>query len=188
MSHAPAALWMGVLLGSMAACDARSGGAPAGSASAPAVAPASAAASASSAPQATATASSAPAGATRSWRGTYKSVAAALAVPSDKNKVHWSDSQTSAGVGEGALTLTVDGASGHVSGSLEGALGPATVEGAVADGKLTASLRRKDPTDQGFTGTVLGTVSGDHLEGTMNLSLGLATTLRTATFTLAPAP
>jgi len=125
--------------------------------------------------------------ATRGWRGTYKSVASALTAPADGKKTHWSDTQTTAGIGDGALALTVDGATGHVSGTVDGPLGPATIDGVVTDGKLAATLRRKDPTDQGFTGTILGSLAGDRLEGTMNVSIGLANALRTATFTLAPA-
>ncbi|HEY5240114.1 MAG TPA: hypothetical protein VIJ22_01555 [Polyangiaceae bacterium] len=124
--------------------------------------------------------------ATRAWRGTYKSVASTLAAPPDGKKTHWSDTQTTAGIGDGALALTVDGATGHVSGTVDGPLGPAMMDGVVTDGKLAATLRRKDPTDQGFTGTILGSIAGDHLEGTMNVSIGLANALRTATFTLTP--
>jgi hypothetical protein len=60
------------------------------------------------------------------------------------------------------------------------------VDGVVTEGTLAATLRRKDPSDQGFTGTLLGSVASDHVEGTMNVSLGLASALRTATFTLTP--
>ena len=143
---------------------------------------------ASSAAPMTSSASSAPKSpaATRSWGGTYKSAASTLTVPPDWKKTHWSDTQSTAGIGDGALALTVDGATGHVSGTVDGPLGPATVDGVITDGNLAATLRRKDPTDQGFTGTVLGSIASDHLEGTMNVSLGLASALRTATFTLTP--
>jgi hypothetical protein len=136
----------------------------------------------------TSSASSAPKTppATRSWGGTYKSAAATLTAPPDGKKTHWSDTQSTAGIGDGALALMVDGATGHVSGTVDGPLGPATVDGVVTDGNLAATLRRKDPTDQGFTGTVLGSIASDHLEGTMNVSVGLASALRTATFTLTP--
>ena len=147
------------------------------------------AASASGAPPPTVAASSAAsasAGVTRSWRGTYKSEAATMTVVPDWKKVHWSDTQSTAGIGEGTLTLSVDGATGKVLGALEGPLGPASIEGMVTEGKLAATIRRKDPNDQGFTGTLLGVVAGDHAEGTMNVAVGLASTLRTATFTLAP--
>jgi hypothetical protein len=136
-----------------------------------------------------ATASAAPASssaAAQSWQGTYKSAASTLTVPPDWNKVHWSDTQSTAGIGEGTMTLVVD-AAGHLSGTVDGPLGPGTLDGMVTDGKLAATLRRKDPTDRGFAGTLLGTLAGGHGDGTMSVSLGLASALRTATFTLTPA-
>jgi hypothetical protein len=123
----------------------------------------------------------------QSWRGTYKSAASTLTAPPDGKKTHWSDTQTTAGIGDGTLALTIDGGTGQVSGTVDGPLGPATVDGVVTDGKLAATLRRKDPTDQGFTGTMLGIIASDHLEGTLNVSLGMANAMRTATFTLGPA-
>jgi hypothetical protein len=86
----------------------------------------------------------------------------------------------------GTLTVTVDGASGRATGEVGGPLGPANVEGLVADGKLTAAVRRKDPTDRGFTGTLAGAITGDKVDGTMSMSLGQASSLRSATFSLAP--
>lgn len=142
-------------------------------------------ASASAAPAASA-APSAGAGVAPSWHGTYKSAASTLTVPPEFKKTHWSDTQSTAGLGDGVLALSVDGATGRVTGSVEGPLGPATVDGVVADGKLSATVRRKDPADHGFTGTMLGTIAGDHAEGTMELSLGTGGVLRTATFALAP--
>ena len=164
----------------MIACDHPS------SSGAQASAPASVSAATSSV-AASASATTTTPDATRAWRGTYKSGASTLAAPPNGKKTHWSDTQTTAGIGDGALALTVDGATGHVSGTVAGPLGPATIDGVVTDGKLAATLRRKDPSDQGFTGTILGSFAGDHLEGTMNVSIGLANALRTATFTLTPA-
>jgi hypothetical protein len=174
------------LLGALAACDRPSGGSPAPVASA-------LVASSSGAPSAVALVASssaapsrgsAPPTPTQSWHGAYKSAASALTVPPDWKKVHWSDTQSTAGIGDGTMALTVDGASGHVSGLVDGPLGPATLDGVATDGNLVATLRRKDPSDQGFAGTLLGAITADHVEGTMNVSLGLATALRTATFRL----
>jgi hypothetical protein len=170
-----------LLLAALTACDKPSGDATPASATTSASAPASspAAASASSAPATPAS--------MRSWHGTYKSVASTLTAPVDGKKVHWSDAPTTEGIGDGKLALTVDGASGHATGTIDGPLGPATLDGVVTDGKLAATIRRKDPTDRGFTGTLLGSVASDRLEGTMSVTMGLASALRTATFTLTPA-
>jgi hypothetical protein len=171
-----------LLFAGLLACDKPSTDAlpPAASAAAPGAGSSAPAAASASTTAATSTAS-------RSWQGTYKSAASTLTVPPDYKKTHWSDTQTTAGIGDGPLSLTVDGASGHVSGTVDGPLGPGTVDGVIADGKLAATIRRKDPTDQGFSGTLLGSIGSDRLDGTMNLSLGGAGALRTATFTLTPA-
>jgi hypothetical protein len=121
------------------------------------------------------------------WRGTYRSAAGTLYIPPEWKNVRWTGAETSAGIGEGAVTLTVDPASGRVQGTVDGPLGPATVDGVAQDGKVAATIRRRDPGDRGFTGTLEGSLSGDHGEGTMSLSLAEASALRSATFTLAPA-
>ncbi len=73
-------------------------------------------------------------------------------------------------LGDGTMTLDVD-PSGRVTGSSDGPpLGATLVDGHVEDGKLTATIRRKDPSDNGLTGTLVATVTGNKLEGTMKLA------------------
>lgn len=145
-----------------------------------------------SAPQASSStaagASSAPAAAPapKTWRGTYKSTASALDVPPAFAKT-WAHREVAGGTGEGALTLTIDAATGVVTGTVEGPLGPAVVDGDVAASTLTAAIRRKDPADRGFTGTLRGTVAADHIEGTMTLASADGAAQRSATVTLTPA-
>ena len=129
-------------------------------------------------------ASSASVATTTAWKGTYKSAPGTLYVPAEWKNVHWSGTDASTGVGEGTIDITIDGATRRVSGSLEGPLGPAEVDGVLIDDKLTAVLRRKDPSDQGFTGTLVGTRSGGHLEGTMSVSPAMAGAVRAVTFAL----
>jgi hypothetical protein len=174
--------WVAPLaLAALAACS-KSSGDVAASASASASAPASASSAAATPSTSASTASGAAAS---SWAGKYKSEAASITVPPEWKKVHWSDTKSTEGVGEGAMTLAIDGATGHVTGTLEGPLGPATLDGSSAGGAVSATLVRKDPGDHGFGGTLLATVSGDELEGSMNLSLGTGGVVRTATFSLA---
>jgi hypothetical protein len=82
------------------------------------------------------------------------------------------------------MTLEIDAATGRAVGTVEGPLGPAIVDGVVRDGKLTATILRKVPSDHGFSGTLLGTVERDAAEGSMNLSSAEASAIRSATFTL----
>jgi hypothetical protein len=130
-------------------------------------------------------ASAAPASAPKTWKGTYKSSAASLAVPPDFAKA-WAHADRGGGTGEGAMTLAIDGATNLATGTVDGPLGPALVAGEVAEGTLTASVRRKDPSDCGFTGTLRATVTADRIDGTMSLASADGSVQRTASMTLTP--
>lgn len=118
------------------------------------------------------------------WTGTYSSTAGKLYIPEDWKSVHWNVPDTPAGLGDGTLSLTIDGASGRVAGSLAGPLGPATLAGMASDGKISATVAREDASDRGFAGTLQGTLAGDHGEGTIQASLAEVSAVRTATFSL----
>lgn len=122
------------------------------------------------------------------WKGTYKSATGTLYIPPDWKHVQWTGTETPSGIGEGSIALHVDPASGRVVGTLDGPLGPAAIDGLVRDGRLTASIRRTDPSDHGFGGTLEGSMTKDHAEGTLSASLAEAGALRKASFTLSPAP
>ena len=121
------------------------------------------------------------------WKGSYKSVAGTVTIPASLKAGTWTNAETTVALGEGTLALTVDPATNRVSGAVEGPLGPASVAGFFADGGVTATIRRSDPADQGFTGTLEATASAAGLQGTMNGALGQASAVRTATFTLSNA-
>jgi len=133
-----------------------------------------------------ASATPAPAAAVRTWSGTYKSAEATLDVPKDFAKT-WAHTDRGGGTGDGAITLTIDNASGRAAGTIEGPLGPALVSGDVAGGTLTGSVRRKDPADRGFTGTLRASVTADKIDGTMTLASADGAVQRNATATLTPA-
>jgi hypothetical protein len=118
------------------------------------------------------------------WKGSYKSVAGTVTIPASLKAGTWTNAETTVALGEGTLALTVDPTTNRVSGAVEGPLGPASVAGFFADGGVTATIRRSDPADQGFTGTLEATASAAGLQGTMNGALGQASAVRTATFTL----
>ncbi|MEO6574430.1 MAG: hypothetical protein ABIP89_11360 [Polyangiaceae bacterium] len=120
------------------------------------------------------------------WTGAYKSSAGTLYVPPGKewSGTKWRGDESPDGLGEGTITLSIDPKSGGVAGTLDGPVGPGVLYGSSADGKVTATLARKDAADNGFTGTLIGNVAGDKLEGTMHVSSWDAHTIRAITFSL----
>jgi hypothetical protein len=157
------------------------GPAPQGSSStAPSSAPSAAAASSASASEAGAPSANA-AGTASSFSGKYTTEAVtAIAVPEGTK---WKGEEGTEGTGEGTLTLA-SAADGRVTGTVEGPLGPALVEGLLEGDSLTATFRRKDPTDGGFYGTILGKVTGDKVEGSIAASRANAGLVRTGKLTL----
>jgi hypothetical protein len=138
---------------------------------------------ASEAPPAAAPAPPASAAGPSAWKGGYKSVPGTIVLPKD---VKWKIPETTEGVGEGTIALTVDRATRRVQGKVDGALGPATIDGMAVDGKITATVSREDPTDHGFTGTLSGEMGDAGTSGTMNVALADVSAVRNATFELAP--
>lgn len=132
-----------------------------------------------------ASASAAPEVAGASFEGTYTAAPSSLFIPEGKEyaSVKQAKDDPTKHVGEGKLALTSD-AQGFVRGTIDsGPAAPALVEGTLSEGVLKGSVRRKDPSDDGLTGTLVGKVSGDALEGTMTLSNANASILRQAKFT-----
>jgi hypothetical protein len=121
------------------------------------------------------------------WSGSYRATAGTLYIPPEWKDVRWKAADSGAGIGEGTLAIAIDAATGRLTGTLDGPLGPALIDGVAKDGQLAATLVRKSPEDRGFTGTLLGTVEGDHVSGTMNLSSAEASSIRTADFRLTSA-
>jgi len=121
------------------------------------------------------------------WSGTYKSAAGTLYIPPEWKGVRWSGAESQAGIGEGTLEIGIDPLTGRVVGVLDGPLGPAVVDGLAAGEKVTATISRKNPSDHGFAGSLVGSIGADSVTGSMNLSSAEASTIRAASFSLAPA-
>jgi hypothetical protein len=118
---------------------------------------------------------------TTSWLGKYTVSAGTMYVPEHKD---WSSvkfkNDDSKLLGEGEMALTVD-PTGRVSGSTEsGPLGASMIEGTSDGSALAATIRRKEALDEGLTGTLVATISGDSLTGTMKLSEWNAAVVRVA--------
>lgn len=123
----------------------------------------------------------AKAGAASTYTGKYTVTAGTMYVPSQKDwaSVKFKNDDTKM-LGDGEMTLTVDG-SGRVSGSTEsGPLGASILDGHSENGVITGTIRRKDAADEGLTGTLVATVTGDALAGTMNLAESNAAVVRVA--------
>ena len=168
-----------VLAASLAGCpkddppkpDATTATGPSVTASTP-IAPASASASAGPAKQEAA-----------SYEGKYTATPSTLFIPSenkDYTGVKQAKDDETKMVGEGTVSLTVDG-TGRVAGAIDsGPVAPAIVDGVVSDGVLSGTVRRKDATDNGLHGTIAGKVASDGVEATMKLSDANAGILREA--------
>ncbi|MDB4995808.1 MAG: hypothetical protein JWM74_3240 [Myxococcaceae bacterium] len=124
-----------------------------------------------------------------SWSGKYTSTPGTITVPDggEWSYVKWRGDESKDGLGEGALVLEIE--RNVVTGTLDGPLGPATVSGIVDGTQVSARIERKTPSDNGFSGTLVGTLGtpAATLEGTMHLSVHDAHIIRVAKFSLAPA-
>ena len=115
----------------------------------------------------------------RSYAGKYSVAVGAMYVPEAKD---WSSvkfkNDESKMLGDGVINLDVD-ENGRVSGGTEGGpLGASVLEGRSDGTTLTATVRRKDPADEGLTGTLEAKVSGDSIDGTMKLAESNAAVVR----------
>lgn len=129
----------------------------------------------------------AAAGASSAFAGKVTVKPAAMYVPEHKDwaSVKWKNEETKHLGAESELSLTID-PSGKVSGSTEGgAMGATVIEGTRDGATVTATVRRKDPTDDGLTGTLVAKIAGDKLEGTMRLADANAAAVREGTFSAA---
>ena len=161
---------------------------PAGSASATASAVASVAPASSATPSATdaGAAAAKPAGDAATYSGKYSVSPASYYIPTSKDwsSVKQAKDDPTKHVGDGTLTLVVDG-EGKVTGTIDsGPAGPAVIEGSVIDGEPRGFIRRKDPGDQGLTGTFTAMASGNTAEGKLSLAEASAAIVREGKFSL----
>ncbi|MGH7282940.1 MAG: hypothetical protein ACRELY_15560 [Polyangiaceae bacterium] len=124
---------------------------------------------------------------TITWKGSYEASPASLYVPDGGEwaGTKWRGDDAGDGIGSGTVMLTVLGS--HVDGTVDGVLGPAVVDGSFFGDHLSASIRRKDPTDRGFVGVLDGIVKDDKFDGEIHVSsLVNANLLRQAKLELTP--
>lgn len=115
------------------------------------------------------------------YAGKYVVAVGKMYVPDQKDwsSVKFKNDETKL-LGDGEISLVVDG-TGRVSGGTEaGPLGASVIDGTSDGTTLTATVRRKDPSDQGLTGTLVAKIAGDALDGTMKLAESNAAVVREA--------
>lgn len=96
----------------------------------------------------------------------------------------WTSDDGKRGSGEGQLAIEV-GPGGEVTGELRGPLGPASVHGIAEGERLLARIVPREEGESAFGGTVEGTLAGGELTFTIRASDGAAETVRKAAGTLA---
>src|SRR5438045_1958888 len=99
------------------------------------------------------------------YTGKYTVALGAMYVPDNKDwsSVKFKNDETKL-LGDGEMSIAID-PSGRVSGGTEaGPLGASVIEGTSQAGNIAATIRRKDPTDDGLTGTLVGKVTADAIE------------------------
>jgi hypothetical protein len=115
-----------------------------------------------------------------SYGGEYTLTPADYYIPNAKDyaSVKQAKDDPSKHVGRGTITLSVDDA-GRVTGTVDsGPAAPAIIDGSVVDGEIRGNVRRKDPADDGLTGTLVAKIIGDTGEGTLSLAEAHAAVVR----------
>lgn len=132
-----------------------------------------------------ASASAKPADGKTGWSGPYTLAAGTLSIPSENKDyagVKQAKDDPSKLMGDGKIELTIEGT--KVTGTIEGAAGPAVVDGSVVGEEIRGTVRRKDPKDDGLTGTLTAKIAGDSAEGKLSLSEANAAIVREAKIVL----
>lgn len=120
------------------------------------------------------------------WSGTYAAVAGGLYVPDapEFKGMKFRGEDAGDGLGDGTLWFEIDPVTHTLKGELGGALGELVVGGAVKDDVYAFTVRPKDPSGMGFSGTGRAVPKGTQLAGTLRASRATANIIREATFSL----
>ena len=94
----------------------------------------------------------------------------------------WRGDDAGTELGEATLSLTVDEATGRVTGTLGGAAGEATLVGMLLGDRVHATISRADAGDMGLEGTLEAARTEQGLEGSVRLSHATARIIRRGTF------
>ena len=127
------------------------------------------------------------------WAGAYTAAPGSFFVPDapEFKGVKFRGEDAGDGLGEGTLAFEVDPVTHVIAGEVHGALGDLVLGGArlpttgpPEDEVYAFTVRPKDPSGMGFTGTGRATLKGAEVAGTLRVSKATANVIREATFSL----
>lgn len=120
------------------------------------------------------------------WSGSYTAAPGSFFVPDapEFKGVKFRGEDAGDGLGEGNLSFEVDPITNVITGEVHGALGDLVLAGALQNDVYTFTVRPKDPSAMGFTGTGRATPKGTEVAGSMRVSKATANVIREATFSL----
>lgn len=120
------------------------------------------------------------------WSGTYASAAGSLYVPDapEFKGSTFRGEDAGDGLGDGTLSFEVDPLTHGLAGEVHGALGDLVLFGAVQEDVYSFTVRPKDASGMGFSGTGRASPKGTEIAGTLRVSKATANIIREATFSL----
>jgi len=116
------------------------------------------------------------------FSGSYVAKAAAIDLGKGEKVVKWPPNPASGALGNGTITVVVDGPGGDVHGEAKGPLGDLLVNGDWDGRNLRANLTPKNPNgDDAMTGVMTLVADGASMRGTLRVSSRDARVVREAT-------
>jgi hypothetical protein len=118
------------------------------------------------------------------WTGTYEAAKHHIDLPAKIGGLpEWAADEGARGTGKGSVRLTPD-STGAATGSVEGPLGPAVLEGAFDGDVLALRFYPKNAERSGFSGVLIARRDGERLTGSLDAATTDGRVARTAQITL----
>lgn len=118
------------------------------------------------------------------WTGSYEAAKHHIDLSTKIGGLpEWAADEGASGTGKGSVRLTPD-ATGAATGSVEGPLGPAALEGAFDGDVLAVRFYPKSADRSGFSGVLVARREGERLTGSLDAATSDGRVARTAKITL----
>jgi hypothetical protein len=118
----------------------------------------------------------------KAFAGSYKAAPQLLHMP-DFTGTKWRGDDAGIALGEGKISISLL-PDGRVMGTMEAPLGPSTIYGTHADGRVSATVRGEVGDDKAWVGTLSATATAGKLEGVLTMSSSRGNVARQASFSL----